>query len=77
MLSDPGASYRLRLGVISALNQMKGVDMRPLSPAAYAAVQKATSDPDSVLRGEAATFLRTHPAPPPPPAHAAHAVHGR
>lgn len=68
MLSDPGASYRLRLGTISALNQMKGVDMRPLSPAAYAAIQKATSDADAVLRNEAATFLKAHPAPPPPPA---------
>ena len=67
LLSDPGSSYRLRLGGISALNQMKGVDMKPLSPAAFATVQKATSDPDVVLRTEAGKFLAAHPAPPPPP----------
>ncbi len=67
-LTDPNASYRLRLAVISALNHMKGVDMRPLSPAAFAAIEKATSDSDAVLRKEAATFLKAHPAPPPPPA---------
>jgi hypothetical protein len=43
---------------------MKGVDMR-LSAAAFAAIQRATSDPDAVLRREATIFLKTHPAPPP------------
>lgn len=53
-LKDPKTNYRVRLGVIAALNQMKGVT---ISQEARAAVAAAAKDSDPVLSSEAATYL--------------------
>jgi len=56
VLVDPDSSYRLRLGVLAALNKMPA-DIGALSPLAVSAIEKASRDQDPALRGEVLKFL--------------------
>jgi hypothetical protein len=63
-LSNPGSSYRLKLGVISALNAMSQRNINvALSPVAVCGIARAAGDADLALRSQASTYLRTHPQP--------------
>jgi len=53
VLNDKTSSYRLRLGVLVALNNMPNLPAESLMPATVAAIQKALNDPDDSLRNEA------------------------
>lgn len=57
VLAKPESSYRLRLGVIAALNNMQGLRADTLRPAAVEAIKKAAADSDEALRNEARSFL--------------------
>jgi hypothetical protein len=60
VLSDPGSSYRLRLGVIVALNNMPNLRADALRPATFAAIKGVVTDPDETLRSEAGNFLNKY-----------------
>lgn len=62
-LSDPNSSYRVKLGVIYALNANKCADISKLSPAALTSVARASGDPDPTLRGLARGCLLAQPSP--------------
>ena len=58
VLDDPKSSYRLKLGVLVALNQMPGVNAEGLRPSTIAVVQTMLCDSDDTLRNEAYSFLQ-------------------
>jgi hypothetical protein len=53
VLRDNASSYRLRLGVLVALNNMPNLDAESLLPATVNAIQNTLNDPDDALRNEA------------------------
>lgn len=53
VLSDPKSSYRLRLGVLVALNNMPNLPAQSLMPTTIAAIQNTLNNPDDALRNEA------------------------
>jgi len=53
VLKDKSSSYRLRLGVLVALNNMPNLLAESLSPATITAIQGSLNDPDDTLRNEA------------------------
>jgi len=53
VLNDKTSSYRLRLGVLVALNNMPNLPAESLMPATVATIQKTLNDPDDSLRNEA------------------------
>jgi hypothetical protein len=53
VLSDNASSYRLRLGVLVALNHMPNLLAESLLPATIRAIQTSLNDPDDTLRNEA------------------------
>src|SRR3569832_1439661 len=53
VLKDNGSNYRLRLGVLVALNNMPNLRAESLSPATVTAIQNSLNDPDDALRNEA------------------------
>lgn len=53
VLSDNASSYRLRLGVLVALNNMPDLFSESLLPATITAIQNSLNDPDDALRNEA------------------------
>jgi hypothetical protein len=57
ILADAKSSYRLKLGVIVALNNMPNLRADKLKPSSVNAIKNASSDPDEALRSEAAKFL--------------------
>lgn len=60
VLANPGSSYRLRLGVIVALNNMPGLRVNTLRMTTVDAIIKAADDPDDVLRNEARGLIKRH-----------------
>lgn len=52
-LQDPASSYRIRLGVIVAINGMQGITAEDLRGAPFRAILKAVGDADTTLAGEA------------------------
>ena len=54
------SSIRLRVGVLSAINAMKGLDDNDLENDAYLAIVRAASSPDSSLANEAYLFFARH-----------------
>jgi len=62
-LANPASSYRLRLGVITALNGNKCAGLDKLSPAALGTVIRASADPDPSLRGIARACLISQASP--------------
>jgi hypothetical protein len=57
VLYDPKNSYRLRLGVIVALNHIQNLQAETLKPSTVAAIKSAITDPDEALSSEAKIFL--------------------
>ena len=57
------SSYRLRLGIIVALNKMQGLKADSLSSEAYGAIVRAQNDPDPTLSDEASRFVKRYPRP--------------
>jgi hypothetical protein len=55
------SSYRLRLGILVALNKMQDLKANALSSKAYAAIVSAQKDPDPTLSDEASRFLKRYP----------------
>ncbi len=53
VLKDKASSYRLRLGVLVALNNMPNLHAEALLPATITAIQSSLNDPDDALRNEA------------------------
>lgn len=53
VLKDKSSSYRLRLGVLVALNNMPNLPAESLLPATITAIQNSLNDPDDTLRNEA------------------------
>jgi hypothetical protein len=53
VLRDTHSSYRLRLGVLVALNHMPNLRAESLSPATVTAIQNSLNDSDDALRNEA------------------------
>lgn len=53
VLQDKTSSYRLRLGVLVALNNMPNLPAESLMPATIAAIQNNLNNPDDGLRNEA------------------------
>jgi hypothetical protein len=62
-LANPASSYRVKLGVISALNSSKCADLNKLSSAALQTVIRASGDPDPTLRGLARGCLVAQASP--------------
>ena len=62
-LANPSASYRVKLGVITALNTNKCADLRRLSPAAFGTVIRASGDPDPTLRSVSRGCLVSQASP--------------
>jgi hypothetical protein len=60
VLADPRTGYRVRLGVIVALNNMPELRADTLKPATLEAIKKAADDPDDTLRNEARSFIGKH-----------------
>ena len=58
VLEEPKSSYRLKLGVLVALNQMRDVTAQSLRPTTIAVVQTLLCDADDSLRNEAYSFLQ-------------------
>jgi len=56
-LQDPAGSYRVRVGAISALNRMQGLNPDALSKPAYTAIVRAAGDRDPSLAIEAFRFF--------------------
>jgi len=63
VLTSSKISYRLRLGIIDALNKMQGLKTDSLSNEAYAAIVRAQNDPDPTLSDEASRFVKKYPRP--------------
>jgi hypothetical protein len=61
VLVSKKSSYRLRLGIIAALNKMSGLKADSLSSEAYDAIVRAQKDPDPTLSDEASRFLKKYP----------------
>jgi hypothetical protein len=57
------SSYRLRLGIIDALNKMQGLTADSLSSEAYSAIVRAQNDPDPTLSDQASRFVKRYPRP--------------
>lgn len=53
VLKNSSSSYRLRLGVLVALNHMPNLRVESLLPATITAIQNTLNDPDDALRNEA------------------------
>jgi hypothetical protein len=53
VLKNSASSYRLRLGVLVALNHMPNLRAESLLPATITAIQNTLNDPDDALRNEA------------------------
>jgi hypothetical protein len=62
-LANPASSYRLKLGVLTAMRRNKCTNLDKLSPAALSAVILASGDPDPTLRGVARGCLITQASP--------------
>jgi hypothetical protein len=60
VLRDPKSSYRLRIGVLVALNNMPHLRAESLTPAIIAAIQNTLNDPDDALRNEALGLARKY-----------------
>lgn len=60
VLEDDNSSYRLRLGVLVALNQMKNLSAQSLQPETIARLQSTLCHSDDSLRNEAYTFLQKY-----------------
>jgi hypothetical protein len=60
VLSDPKSSYRLRVGVLVALNNMPNLPGEALRPATIAAIQGVLNDPDATLRNEALSLAKKY-----------------
>ena len=60
VLKDPKSSYRLKLGVIVALNNMPKLSKESLEPSTISAIQSAVGHPDATLRNEAVNFLNRY-----------------
>lgn len=58
VLDDPKSSYRLKLGVLAALNQMPDVTAQSLRGTTIAIIQTMVCDTDDSLRNEAYSFLQ-------------------
>ncbi|MGQ0761005.1 MAG: hypothetical protein ACT4OT_03145 [Acidobacteriota bacterium] len=58
VLDEPKSSYRLRLGVLAALNQMPGVRADSLRGTTITVIQTMLCDVDDSLRNEAYSFLQ-------------------
>ena len=61
VLGDPKSSYRLRVGVITALGTMEHLKLAQLSPASVNAIIEASRDKDAALRNSALRFFRKYP----------------
>ena len=61
VLVSKKSSYRLRLGIIDALNKMQGLKAGSLSSEAYDAIARAQKDPDPTLSEAAGRFLQKYP----------------
>jgi hypothetical protein len=57
VLANPKSSYRLKLGVIVALNNIAGLSAESLKPSTLAAIRDAGTDSDDALRNEAQSFM--------------------
>jgi hypothetical protein len=60
VLKDPKSSYRLRLGVIVALDNMANLPSQALLPSTIAAIQRALNYPDPTLRNEAYNLAKRY-----------------
>jgi len=60
VLKDKSSSYRLRLGVLVALNNMPNLRAESLLPATITAIQNNLNDPDDALRNEALGLARRY-----------------
>src|SRR5262249_39344798 len=60
VLQDPKSSYRLRLGVLVALNNMPNLLSQSLTPTIIAAIQDTMNDVDDSLRNEALSMARKY-----------------
>ena len=60
VLKEQTSSYRLKLGVIVALNNIPGLRPETLKPKTVAAIRSASTDPDEALRNEAGSFLKKY-----------------
>jgi hypothetical protein len=60
VLAEPKSSYRLKLGVIVALNNMPNLRVDGLKHKTIEAIQVAAADSDEALRNEALGFLAKH-----------------
>ena len=60
VLKDKSSSYRLRLGVLVALNNMPNLPAESLLPATIAAIQNTLNDPDEALRNEALSLAKKY-----------------
>lgn len=64
ILEDPKSNYQLKLGVIVALNDMKGLNETSFTLGTKDAIQNALLDPDDTLRNQAYILaLNTHLMP--------------
>ena len=61
VLGDPKSSYRLRVGVITALGTMEHLKLAQLSPATINALIEASSNKDAALRNSALRLFRKYP----------------
>jgi hypothetical protein len=60
VLQDKASSYRLRIGVLVALNNMPNLRAESLLPATIAAIQNSLNDPDDALRNEALALAKRY-----------------
>ncbi|HWN10601.1 MAG TPA: hypothetical protein VNO50_15280 [Pyrinomonadaceae bacterium] len=60
VLKDPKSSYRLRLGVLIALNNMPNLPAESLRPTTIYAIQRSLNDPDRTLRNEALSLAKRY-----------------
>jgi len=60
VLQNPGSSYRLRLGVLVALNNMPNLPAEMVSPGITNAVQDTLNNSDDSLRNEALSFAKKY-----------------
>ena len=60
VLQDKSSSYRLRIGVLVALNNMPNLRAESLLPATITAIQNALNDSDDALRNEALGLARRY-----------------
>jgi hypothetical protein len=60
VLQDQKSSYRLKLGVIVALNNMSGLRGESLAPSTVSVIQSVLSDPDFTLRNEALKLAKRY-----------------